>query len=178
MLVFQYGSNMSRARLNHPDRLNGDAKVVSSATTVDKFDLGFTVWSKSNQCVAADLVPAQSGRFIYGVLYEIPDFLMNRETSKEKGRRSLDAIEGEGANYQRISIEVLANGIKRLVTTYVVLERKEGLATSKEYTQHIFDGMSENDFPDEYREYVISKIESNNPKLRGVFSAQKGAGQR
>jgi len=45
-LVFQYGSNMSVARLNSDDRLAGDAKVVCVATTIEPFDLVFSVWSK------------------------------------------------------------------------------------------------------------------------------------
>ncbi len=67
MLIFQYGSNISTARLNDRDRLNGDARVISIVSTVDKFDIAFTVWSKSNGCAAADIVQSDTGRHIYGV---------------------------------------------------------------------------------------------------------------
>ena len=77
-LVFQYGSNMSVVRLNSDGRLAGDAKAVCVATTVEPFELVFSVWSKSNSCAAADLLPSSAGRNVYGVLYEIPDFLLLR----------------------------------------------------------------------------------------------------
>lgn len=171
MRVFQYGSNMSSARLNHSERLNGEAKVIAVATTVEKFDLGFTVWSKTNQCAAADLVLSDAGREVYGVLYEVPDYLMSRESAKEEGKRSLDSIEGEGVNYTRTSIEVLVGGRVETAVTYIVLNRKEGLVTSREYAQHIMDGLDEHGFPADYRQYVVSRIEHNNPQLREVFCA-------
>jgi hypothetical protein len=34
--IFQYGSNMSVSRLNHEDRLCGNAKVVCVAKTIEK----------------------------------------------------------------------------------------------------------------------------------------------
>ncbi|MEK9138018.1 MAG: hypothetical protein AAB393_12905, partial [Bacteroidota bacterium] len=89
--VFQYGSNSSSRRLNSVGRLRGDARSLGLAQTVGQYDLGFTVWSKTNQCAAADLVRAH-GRHVWGVLYDIPDYLLSRGTAGS--RRSLDAIEG------------------------------------------------------------------------------------
>jgi hypothetical protein len=86
-LVFQYGSNARSERLNANDRLCGDARPVGIAHTQDYYELDFTVWSKKNKCAAADIVPG-SGRKIWGVLYEIPDYLIRRETSGK--RKSLD----------------------------------------------------------------------------------------
>ena len=43
--VFQYGSNMSSARLNDPGRPNGQANVQGIARTVRRYKFGFTVWS-------------------------------------------------------------------------------------------------------------------------------------
>lgn len=170
MLVFQYGSNMSSERLNHVDRLNGDAKVVCVASTVDTYDFAFTVWSKTNECAAADIVPNPDGRTIMGVLYDIPGFLLTRDSARSCCRKSLDAIEGEGRNYRRIDIELLdPSGHKISATTYVVRERKEGLKTSRAYSQHIVDGLLEHGFPEEYRRYVICRIEQNNPELREAF---------
>jgi hypothetical protein len=90
-LVFQYGSNTSSRRINSDDRLHGDAKSLGLAFTVGQYDLGFTVWSKGNNCAAVDLVRARN-RKVDGVLFEIPDHLLSKETSGE--RRSLDQIEG------------------------------------------------------------------------------------
>ncbi len=170
MLVFQYGSNMSSARLNHSDRLNGDSQVISTSSTVEQFDLAFTVWSRSNKCAAADIVPSGTGRSIYGVLYDIPDYLIGRDTAKEEGRKSLDAIENEGTNYRRTSVNVITpTGDLKTAMTYVVLNRTYGLVTSKDYAQHIVDGLYEHIFPEEYRRYVMTQIEINNPGLKGLF---------
>ena len=169
-LVFQYGSNMSVARLNSYDRLAGDAKVVCVATTVEHFELVFSVWSKSNNCAAADLLPSNAGRTIYGVLYEIPDFLMSRDTAKGKVRKSLDEIEGEGTNYSRAIIDVITNdGATVHATTYVVKDRKSNLRTSAAYVDHILAGLREHNMPAEYCQYVQSKILENNWDLRDAL---------
>jgi len=169
-LVFQYGSNMSVARLNGDDRLAGDAKVVCVAKTVERFELVFSVWSKSNNCAAADLQPSNAGRTVYGVLYEIPDFLLSRETAKQSGRRSLDAIEGEGTNYVRAIIDVVTNvGEIVRALTYVVKDRQPNLKTSAAYVSHILAGLGEHNMPKEYYRYVQSKIFENNEALRDAL---------
>lgn len=170
MLVFQYGSNISSERLNHEDRLRGDAKAISVVSTVKKFDIAFTVWSRTNNCAAADIVPNNKGRNIYGVLYEVPDYLIGRDSAKPDNRKSLDAIEGAGGNYERMEIAViLPDETEEFVTTYVVRERDFSLQTSREYAQHIINGLYEHNFPDDYRHYVVRKIEDNNPSLAGIF---------
>lgn len=169
-LVFQYGSNMSVARLNSDDRLAGDAKVVCVATTVESFELVFSVWSKSNNCAAADLLPSNAGRTVCGVLYEIPDFLLSRETAKERNRKSLDAIEGEGTNYVRAMIDVVTNdGVTVRAMTYVVKHRQANLKTSAAYVSHILAGLREHNMPLEYCQYVRSKIIENNMNIRDVL---------
>lgn len=169
-LVFQYGSNMSVARLNGDDRLAGDAKVVCVATTVGSFELVFSVWSKSNNCAAADLLPSNEGRTVHGVLYEVPDFLLSRDTAKERGRKSLDAIEGEGTNYVRTMIDVVTNdGITVRAMTYVVKNRQANLKTSAAYVSHILAGLREHDMPNEYCHYVRSKIIENNEDLKNAL---------
>ncbi|MCU0924841.1 MAG: gamma-glutamylcyclotransferase [Hydrogenophaga sp.] len=165
-LVFQYGSNMSVARLNGEDRLAGDAKVVCVAKTVERFEFIFSVWSTSNKCAAADLLPSYAGRSVYGVLYEIPDFLLSRDTAKERGRKSLDAIEGEGTNYVRTMIDVVTNyGATVPAMTYVVKIRQTDLKTSAAYVSHILAGLRENNMPEEYCKYVRAKILESNAEL-------------
>jgi cation transport regulator ChaC len=165
-LVFQYGSNMSVARLDSDDRLAGDAKVASVAATVEPFELVFSVWSKSNNCAAADLLPSSTGRTIFGVLYEIPDFLLSRDTAKKQGRKSLDAIEGEGTNYVRAMIDVvIREGATVRAMTYVVKNRQANLKTSAAYVSHILAGLREHNMPEEYYQYVRSKIVENNANL-------------
>lgn len=165
-LVFQYGSNMSVARLNSDDRLAGDAKVVGVAKTVESFELIFSVWSKSNNCATADLLPSDAGRTVFGVLYEIPDFLLSREASNERGRNSLDKIEGEGTNYVRTMIDVVTDdGATVRAMTYVVKNRQANLKTSAAYVSHILAGLQEHNMPAEYCRYVLSKIVENNGDL-------------
>lgn len=166
-LVFQYGSNMSIARLNGVDRLAGDAEFICIAHTVDTFDLMFTVWSKSNNCAAADLVPSKTGRSIYGVVYEVPDYLLSRDTAKEKNRRSLDQIEGEGVNYLRNKIEIIKeDGSSIRAITYLVKTRSTKLKTSLDYVRHLLIGLKERNMPDEYQQYVRTKIIGNNSDLK------------
>lgn len=175
--VFQYGSNMSAARLNHADRLAGDAKAIGIARTIEPFELAFTVWSKTNACAAADIVPSKTGRSVYGVVYDIPDFLLSRDTAKKHNRKSLDAIEGEGTNYVRRTIDLFrADGSKLSAMTYVVRERGVGLKTSLAYVKHIFDGLKEHSIPEDYHQYVVSRIVDNNPALqKEVLAASRGA---
>jgi len=152
-LVFQYGSNMSSKRLNLPSRLKGGAAPVGVAYTVDKFELVFDIWSKTNCCAAADIVPG-SGRNIWGVLYEIPQNLIDRH--KSGCRKSLDEIEGECTNYQRMTIDLkLPNGSRKNgVWTYIGKDRKKWIQTSLPYVKHILCGLRENNVPEEYVEYV------------------------
>ncbi len=170
-LVFQYGSNTSSKRINSKDRLQGKARPGGIVYTEDDFELEFTVWSHGNQCAAANIVPG-SGRKIWGVLYDIPDYLIRRETSGN--RRSLDTIEGESQNYQRMTIALrYPNGliIEQEIITYVARNRKSGIRTSLEYARHIIMGLHEHNVPDDYIEYVKARVIANNPDLRNDIEA-------
>jgi gamma-glutamylcyclotransferase (GGCT)/AIG2-like uncharacterized protein YtfP len=176
-LVFQYGSNMSVARLNHTKRLAGEAKPIGIARTVEPFELMFTVYSKTNSCAAADIVPSENGRSIYGVLYEIPDFLLSRDTAKEHSRKSLDAIEGEGVNYIRRVIQLIkSDGSQIRAITYVVKDRKTDIKTSFNYVVRILCGLQEHNVPEEYHQYVVSQIIKNNCALvKDIYKLTHGA---
>lgn len=168
-LIFQYGSNMSTARLNGEDQLVGDAKLIGVARTVAPFEFGFTVWSGGNGCAAADLVPSEQGRSIYGILYEVPDFLLSRDTAEPRGRKSFDEIEGE---YVRTPVELIAgDGSKVQANTYLVRERVPDLKTSLAYVSHILLGLKEHGIPAEYCEYVRSRIVENNRELEGQLQS-------
>ena len=172
-LVFQYGSNMSAKRLNSGDRLKGDAHFVGTAITKDAYEFAFAIWSESkqNQCAAADIIEG-SGRRIWGVVYEIADDLIKRGTAEAIQRKSLDAIEGEGKNYQRIEIKLRwRNGrdVMKPVITYTGLDRKKGIKTSLAYVQHILKGLAERKIPTNYVKYVKARIIENNQALRDVI---------
>lgn len=163
-LIFQYGSNTSSLRLNSPERLDGAAISLGLAYTVGQFNLGFTVWSKTNNCAAADLVRAR-GKKVWGVLYEIPDNLLSKDPAV--GRRSLDEI--EGPRYRRRKIRVCrayAPFAPMTVWTYTVIDKKKGLKTSRDYVKHILTGLQEHHAPTEYIAHVKARIRKNNPELR------------
>lgn len=170
-LVFQYGSNMSSLRLNSKERLVGDAKHFAIAKTVELFELAFMVLSKNNKCAATNILPCKGGRNIYGVVYEIPDFLLSRESAKKQNRKSLDCIEGEGTNYIRTTIQLMkADGTELTAITYVAKAPMTGLKTSRGYVQYILDGLKEHEIPNEYRQYVASRIIKNNPELQSFWA--------
>jgi gamma-glutamylcyclotransferase (GGCT)/AIG2-like uncharacterized protein YtfP len=162
---FSIWSNMSTRRLNGEDRLCGDAKTIGIAQTIENYELDFTVMSKKNYA-AATIVP-NCGRSIWGVLYDIPDWLIDRESAKNRGRKSLDAIEDEGKNYQKIQISLIDAGGKQIeATTYIAKNQKMNLKTSSEYVKHILEGIQEHNIPEEYRRYVRSRIVNNNDELK------------
>ena len=163
-LVFQYGSNTSSSRLNAKERLDGDAVSLGLAYTIGQYDLGFTVWSNTNNCAAADIVRAP-GKKVWGVLYEIPDYLLSKHTAGK--RKSLDEI--EGPRYRRRKIRVCkasSMDSPMSVWTYTVINKGKGLKTSRDYANHIIAGLHEHQAPEEYIEHVKARIIRNNPNLR------------
>ncbi len=98
-IVFQYGSNSLNSEINSPRRLCDDARFLDIAETLEEFELAFDVWSKRRECATADIVRKPGGK-VWGVLYEVPDYLIARDTAKLQDRKSFDAIEGEGTKLQ------------------------------------------------------------------------------
>jgi hypothetical protein len=173
--VFQYGSNTSTSRFNAENRLRGDARSLGAVYTEEDFELDFDVWSNGNKCAAADIISGR-GRKVWGVLYEIPDYLIERETSGE--RRSLDAI--EGGRYERRKIALRhPNGspVNKESITYVVREneRQTDIQTSLDYCRHIITGLREHNVPNEYIEYAKARMIANNPSLRGGLMSVQGS---
>jgi hypothetical protein len=167
-LVFQYGSNCSDSQINGKDRLKGDAKFVSIAETVYDFELAFDVFSNGRHCAAADIV-RKPGAKIWGVLYEIPTYLIGRDTARARGRKSLDAIEGQGANYERTDIDVRkSNGQIVSALTYTVRNPRAGLATDLDYVRYIIAGLRERGIPTDYIDRVKKIASASNP---GITSA-------
>jgi gamma-glutamylcyclotransferase (GGCT)/AIG2-like uncharacterized protein YtfP len=164
-LVFQYGSNMSSQRLNSAVRLNGEAKVIGIAYTESNFEFVFDIWSRTNNCAVANLL-AGTGRAIWGVLYEVPDGLIRRETAGT--RQSLDAIEGEGTNYRRQEVSLRhpdGTIVQSPVITYLGLYHREGIQTSADYVSHILKGLQDLEVPQDYFEYIKACVVKNNPVL-------------
>lgn len=164
-LVFQYGSNCSESQFKRPDRLCGDAKFLTIAETVDDYRLAFDVWSTGRGCAASDIV-ACGGSKVWGVVYDVPDFLITRETAARHRRKSLDAIEGEGTNYARHPI-VVKSATSEILTavTYRVINPRSGLSTSLEYVGYIVSGLREHGVGEEYIAKVKAIAMVNNPPI-------------
>lgn len=158
---------MLTSRINSDERLQGDAKIFALARTVETHDLVFDVFSKTNGCAAADILPG-SGTRIFGVVYEIPDWLIKRESARSMNRKSLDQIEGKGTNYSRKAIRIEIDGIEfanETVITYVGKAREQGIKTSYEYSSLIVQGLNEHRMPAHYVDYVKNQVVRNNPDL-------------
>ncbi len=167
-LVFQYGSNCLNSEINSETRLRGDAKFVDIAETEEDFELAFDVQSVGRGCAASDIVRKPGGK-VWGVLYEVPDHLIARDSAKACGRKSFDQIEGECTNYKREMIEVRRPGrpdgetVRAL--TYTVKYPKPGLNTNIDYVRLIIGGLREHKVPDEYIAKVKSIAKANNPDI-------------
>jgi gamma-glutamylcyclotransferase (GGCT)/AIG2-like uncharacterized protein YtfP len=161
-LVFQYGSNCTVGRLNSPKRLNGTAKDLGRAQTVDDLDIAFDVFSQKNACAASDLVRTQ-GRKAWGVLYEMSDDTLKR----------LRRI--EGPRYREESIRVVdKNGEERPAITFVVCEeeRRQGLATSAAYVSWIVYGLRDHGVPEDWIKHVIDVALQTNTRA-GAEAAEQ-----
>jgi hypothetical protein len=107
------------------------------------------------------------------VLYHVPDDLMSRATAPA-GRRSMDAIEGEGTNYKRTKLAVRwRNGkpVKERVITYTVIAPAKTGPTSREYATLILAGLRERKAPKSYIAYVKRRIAWSNRELHDAIAA-------
>jgi hypothetical protein len=164
-LVFQYGSNCSDSEINGKERLRGDARFVDIAETVEDFELAFDVWAKNRGCAASDIVRKPAGK-VWGVLYEVPDYLIQRESANARGRKSFDEIEGQCTNYKREPIEVRRpSGAVVSTLTYTVKSPKQGLRTNVDYVRLVVRGLREHKVPDQYIAKVKAIAVANNPDI-------------
>ena len=155
-LIFQYGSNCLTARLNSRERLNGAAEEMGCAQTVNEYEIAFDVWSESNNCAAADLIPATgTGRFPWGVLYK----------TSERGLARLREVEGRRYEEIRIPVRTTAGQEVEATTFFVKFhERKECLWTSAEYVGYIVKGLREHGTPEQYTQQVVDVAIRTNEK--------------
>ena len=165
MLVFQYGSNCLDSEINSKCRLCGDAEFVDTAETVEDFELAFDVQSTKRGCAASDIVRKAGGK-VWGVLYEVPNYLIDRKTAKARRRKSFDVIEGEGTNYKQETIKVRRPDGKIVsALTYTVKCPKAGLKTNVDYVRHIVCGLREHNVANKYIARVKGIAAANNPDI-------------
>jgi len=98
--------------------------------------------------------------------YEVPDDLIDRKTAKAIGRKSFDAIEGEGINYKREMIEV-RRPCGQIVSalTYTAKSPKSDLKTNEKYVGYIVTGLRKRGVNQQYIERVKAVALANNPEI-------------
>jgi gamma-glutamylcyclotransferase (GGCT)/AIG2-like uncharacterized protein YtfP len=171
MKVFQYGSNCLDSEINSDKRLCGHAKFIGTAETVKEFELAFDVWSNGRGCAASDIVSKPGGK-VWGALYEIPEYLIAKETARPRGRRSLDEIEGVGTNYQREMIDVRrADGQVINVLTYTVIKPRADVKTNEAYVGYIVAGLRERGVNEAYIARVKTIAIANNLDIADLVDA-------
>lgn len=169
VIVFQYGSNCLESEINSSKRLNGKAKFLDVAKTIERYRLCFNVYSKGRDGGAADIVRSDKNEHVWGVLYEVPIDLLSRYT-KPFDTKSLDEIEGEGSNYNRYWIPVERPKRQKLIAlTYIVRdEKKKETQTNTDYAKLIISGLKEHKkegIPEEYINKIKKEIRKNNPDI-------------
>jgi len=172
-LVFQYGSNASKARLLGPERLNGTGTVLGRAETVEDYDIAFDVWSTTNQCAASDLVQ-RPGRKAWGVLYEIPDDFIRGK--RANGQKTLAQIEGPNYKEKKIRVRRPCREPEEAITFLVRPDRRTaGCFTSAEYVSWIVRGLREQEVPEPYVRHVIDVAIETNSAAGAAGQAQSAA---
>ena len=132
-----------------------EAQGVEAAWTDHPFEFTFPVWSRKAERAACGIIPSDTGRHIFGAVYLIPYDLIDR-TCARPGRKTLDSIEGEGTNYNRVSILVsgVDTGRSFPATTYLPREQSWKAPTDQEYADYILCGLAEWHAPHDYVAYV------------------------
>ena len=168
MYVFQYGSNCDSERLNSADRLNGLAKSLGKACTVEDFELEFDVYSTTNQCAASDMIRCPgSGNKVWGVLYDVPeDHVVAARTD---GSKTLAQIEGPLYRPERIMVEWQRTQVE--VITFLVRNPVQTLTTSPDYVAHIIHGLRAHNVDQDYIESVRRKAITNDPQREDSYRA-------
>jgi len=164
--VFQYGSNTLESEINSKKRLNGAARFVGIAETVEPYELVFDVFSNNRGCAMANIVTSHEGKKVWGILYDVPDNLISRQTTP-KGSKSFDAIEGEGVNHRRHCLRVRKpNGEELIALTYVTLKPTKRLKrASIDYVRLIISGLREHKISDEYINQVKQAVKKHSPSV-------------
>ncbi len=175
-IIFQYGSNTDTTLLNAEDRLKGQARCMGLAVTVEPYVFKLGVPSEKHGCTAT--IERGGSDCVWGVLYEVPDHLIERDDEKPPRWKSLDQIEAEGKNTRRATIRVrMVNGEEVSAITYVGMDTQEGLKTTTEYGAYILRGLKNHEAPGEYvervREVIIASNPAINPELLESEPAQR-----
>jgi gamma-glutamylcyclotransferase (GGCT)/AIG2-like uncharacterized protein YtfP len=174
--LFQYGSNMSSARLQ--EQVRRFARVYAPpAVPLDVRFLGKAalrgwrfvadLYSAGNECRVCNVIP-QEGSTVWGALYELDVELVLRTD----GTRSvLDRIEGhrttsDPENYTPIEVLVVADGSEFAAWTYIGLDEArarcaEGFSdapVSDNYRSAVLDGAAAVELPPAYVAHLAEAL--------------------
>jgi len=167
-IIFQYGSNTDTRRLNANDRLNTQARSMGLASTIDPYIFKLGVPSDRHGCTAT--IERGGEDCVWGVLYKVPEYLVERDTQTPQRWKSLDQIEAEGRNTRRVIIRVRrVDGEELSAISYVGMRTQEGLITTAQYGTFILQGLKSHGAPVEYIEKVREVIIGNNPDIGGAI---------
>jgi gamma-glutamylcyclotransferase (GGCT)/AIG2-like uncharacterized protein YtfP len=172
-LIFQYGSNLDVNRINSVERLGGKA-VPLGVAELDGYQIIFNVFSKGNKCAVTNIHTKRHfiGKDkIYGVLFSVPDHLMDK----------LDSVEGVNSlTYQRANIKVKfkdAYGNDFVINAITYVGASKGLKNFNEspykmitdkYAGFIIAGMEQFNIPRSYRAKVKAIIKEHNKNYKEI----------
>ena len=136
MFYFAYGSNMDERQMQSrcPESL------LVGIAILDGYRLGFTRYSKNRNGGVADIIsePEQS---VWGLVYKV--------TAKDL--EILDAMEGRGKAYERMTVSVrFLDGRTVVAETYYVIDKQPDVRPSEEYLALLLNAAKKHKFPEEY----------------------------
>ncbi|NIQ00477.1 MAG: gamma-glutamylcyclotransferase [Nitrospinaceae bacterium] len=153
MLYFSYGSNMSIKRFLK--RIPSAKKVA--AAQLSNHELKFHKKSTRDGSAKCDIAETyHPEKIVFGVVFDIDG----------SGKYQLDQNEGLGKGYEEKIVEVLSEGNVLEAITYYATHIDPSLKPYSWYKEHVLRGAKENNFPDEYIQYIsgIETIEDPDPK--------------
>lgn len=142
MLYFAYGSNMStprlQARLPHSE--------IIGAASLKGFQLRFHKKGVDGSAKADALYTGKERDLVLGALYQLSDSEI----------LLLDQIEDSGVGYERICVQVEAEGKRYQAWTYVALHIDRSLLPFDWYHHHVLHGAKMLELPTSYLEIIQS----------------------
>lgn len=149
MKYFAYGSNMDKKDLEEWCKKKEKQVIVLekiSTGTLKNYSLQFNHYSITRQHGVANIMKS-SGDNVYGLIFQIDE--TQHALIKEK--------EGFPLAYKEITVTISSNNEDYECITYKLVEEKEKKThqkPSKSYLELILNNARENDFPNEYIDYV------------------------
>jgi len=166
ILYFAYGSNLDYEDWTKwCDERNEDPSglVEVESAFLPSYRLKFHYYSSGRKGGAADIVEADLGNIVPGVLFELDDYTLNLMDRKEGVK---------GSSYQRKQVHVVAlDGRIIEALTYVVCKERiqnKFIEPTAEYSELIRNGLSKRGLPIEFLDAAIIPQNSDS-ELNRIF---------